>query len=105
MPILLKTNYGFSQRFLHRIDGKAAPITGYTVVACVKNAAKTTKLIADVLQVEDSNWAAGALNIVFPTVSDTLSAQEAWIEIATVISGTRYPAPDIPCRIEKGLIV
>ncbi len=103
--ILIRSGYDFARKFLAKLDGVVEDLSAATIEASLKNEAKTTELITDTAQANTSPaaWVSGQVVVRFPAASTAgLAAQNAWIEVAIVVSGERFPVDDIPCVIETG---
>lgn len=104
----MRSGYDFSRRFQVTLDGIAENLTGATIVAVLKNQAKSAELIADTAQSSGStgaNWPTGQVVVAFPkTATTSLTPQIAWLEIGITVGGEKLPAEDVPIVIEKGWV-
>ncbi len=103
--IIMRSGYDFARKFTFKLDGVAEDLSAATIKASVKNDTKTSEIIIDTAQTNTggADWANGIVVLAF-TSSQTaaLAAQNAYIEIAVVISGQRIPYEDVPIVIETG---
>lgn len=106
MSVLLRTGYDFARAIRITSNGTNENLTGATIKASLKNAAKTTELITDTAQssgATGADWSTGLVVITFTAASTAaLTAGTAWIEISIVLSGTRLPTNDIAVDIQTG---
>lgn len=101
---VIKTGYDFSWPYTLRLNGVVEDLSTATIKACLLSDDKATELITDTTQTNTNgaSWSTGYVIIRFASVSTSLTAQNAWIEIQVTLAGEKIVYEDQPAVIEVG---